>query len=284
MSGQLDGKVAIVTGAARGLGRAYALRLAALGADVVIADLNLDRARDWGEQLGAETVSQEIEAMGRRSIGVQGDLSRPVNVARLFDETMAAFGRVDILVNNAGGAIARESGPLASETTQAGYDLLMDANLRTTLLCCQAAVPIMKTQKAGVIVNVVTSQTGVSTLPGGLLAVYGASKAAVASLTRTLAAELGPFGIRVNALSPGIIMTARVAAQAAARGLGTNAQAESLPLRRLGEPDDCAGVVEFLATDLSRYVTGQMITVCGGAVLAPSQAGVRWGSQARVLG
>ncbi|MTE01728.1 glucose 1-dehydrogenase [Paracoccus sp. YIM 132242] len=269
MSGQLAGKVAIVTGAARGLGRAYALRLAGLGADVVIADLNLDGARDWGEQLGADTVPREIEAMGRRSIGVQGDLSRPADVARLFDETMAALGRVDILVNNAGGAIARESGPRASETTQADYDLLMDANLRTTLLCCQAAVPIMKAQGAGVIVNV-TSQTGVSTLPGGLLAVYGASKAAVASLTRTLAAELGPCGIRVNALSPGIIMTARVAAQAAARGIGTNAQAESLPLRRLGEPDDCAGVVEFLVTDLSRYVTGQVICADGGAVLHPN--------------
>ncbi|SMH54550.1 SDR family NAD(P)-dependent oxidoreductase [Mesorhizobium australicum] len=265
----LKGKVAIVTGGARGLGRAYALRLAGLGADVVVADLNLDGARDWNETLSADSVPAEIEAMGRRSIGVQADLSKPQDVERIFAETMRAFGRVDILVNNAGGAIARDSGPLATQTSQADYDLLMDANLRSTLLCCQAAAPIMQEQRSGVIVNV-TSQTGVSILPGGLLAVYGAAKAAVAMLTRNLASELGPHGIRVNAIAPGIIMTARVAAQAAARGIGTNSQADSLPLRRLGTVEDCAGVLEFLATDLSQYVTGQVICADGGAVLAPN--------------
>ena len=265
----LKGKAAIVTGAARGLGRAYALRLAKLGADVAIADLNLAGARDWGEQLSAESVPAEIEAMGRRSIGVEGDLARPADVERLFAEAMDAFGRVDILVNNAGGAIARDSGPLGTETSQSDYDLLMDANFRSCLLCCQAAAPIMKRQRSGVIVNV-TSQTGVSILPGGVLAVYGAAKAAVAMLTRNLAAELGPHGIRVNAIAPGIIMTARVAAQAAARRIGTNSQADSLPLRRLGTVEDCAGVVEFLTTDLSQYVTGQVICADGGAVLNPN--------------
>lgn len=269
MQKPLKGKIAIVTGGARGLGRAYALRLAGLGADVVVADLNLDGARDWNEQLSADSVPAEIEAIGRRSIGVQADLSKPQGVEHVFAEAMRAFGRVDILVNNAGGAIARDSGPLATQTSQADYDLLMDANLRSTLLCCQATAPIMKAQQSGIIVNV-TSQTGVSILPGGLLAVYGAAKAAVAMLTRNLASELGPHGIRVNAIAPGIIMTARVAAQAAARGVGTNSQAESLPLRRLGTVEDCAGVLEFLATDLSQYVTGQVICADGGAVLAPN--------------
>jgi NAD(P)-dependent dehydrogenase (short-subunit alcohol dehydrogenase family) len=196
-------------------------------------------------------------------------MSKAQDVETLFAEAKRAFGRVDILVNNAGGAIARDSGPLGTETSQADYDLLMDANFRSALLCCQAAAPIMKEQHSGIIVNV-TSQTGISVLPGGLLAVYGAAKAAVAMLTRNLASELGPFGIRVNAISPGIIMTARVAAQAAVRGIGTNSQAESLPLRRLGTVEDCAGVVEFLATDLSQYVTGQVICADGGAVLAPN--------------
>ena len=269
MHAPLKGRAAIVTGAARGLGRAYALRLAKLGADVAIADLNLAGARDWGEQLTAESVPAEIEAMGRRSIGVEGNMARQDDVARLFAAAIDAFGRVDILVNNAGGAIARDSGPLATETSQSDYELLMDANFRSCLLCCQAAAPIMKGQHSGVIVNI-TSQTGVSILPGGVLAVYGAAKAAVAMLTRNLAAELGPHGIRVNAIAPGIIMTARVAAQAAARGIGTNSQAESLPLRRLGTVEDCAGVVEFLATDLSQYVTGQVICADGGAVLNPN--------------
>lgn len=269
MTGPLSGKVAIVTGAARGLGRAYALRLARLGADVVVADLNLAGAAEWGEQLDAASVPQEIEALGRRSIGIEGDLSRPADVERLFAGAMEAFGRIDILVNNAGGAIARDSGPLATQTSQADYDLLMDVNVRSCLLCCQAAAVQMKVQGSGIIVNV-SSQTGAQILPGGNLAVYGAAKAAVASLTRNLAAELGPFGIRVNSISPGIIMTARVAAQAAARGIGTNSQADSLPLRRLGTVDDCAGVVEFLVTDLSQYVTGQNICADGGAVVGPN--------------
>lgn len=265
----LIGQVALVTGAARGLGRAYALRLASLGADIVVADINLESAADWGEELSAATVWDEVIAMGRRAVGVQGDLSKPEDVTRLFAEAMKAFGRIDILVNNAGGAIARESGPFGTETTQADYDLLMDVNLRSCLLACQAVAPIMKAQGSGSIINV-TSQTGVSTLPGGPLAIYGAAKAGVTVLTRCLAAELGPNGIRVNAISPGIIMTSRVAAQAAERGLGTNSQAESLPLRRLGQVGDCAGVVEFLARDLSQYVTGQVICADGGAVLGAS--------------
>ena len=265
----LQGQVAVVTGAARGLGRAYALRLAELGADIVVADLNLSGAADWGEDLTAASVPEEVEVMGRRAIGVQGDLSKPEAVTALFAQATEAFGRVDILVNNAGGAIARDSGPLTTQTSQADYDLLMDANLRSCLLCCQAVAPIMTAQGSGSIINV-TSQTGVSTLPGGPLGVYGAAKAGVTVLTRALAAELGPHGIRVNAISPGIIMTARVAAQAAARGLGTNSQADSLPLRRLGRVEDCAGVVEFLARDLSQYVTGQVICADGGAVLAAS--------------
>jgi NAD(P)-dependent dehydrogenase (short-subunit alcohol dehydrogenase family) len=155
---------------------------------------------------------------------------------------MGAFGRVDILVNNAGGAMARDSGVLATETSQSDYDLLMDANFRSCLLCCQAAAPIMKRQHSGVIVNI-TSQTGVSILPGGMLAVYGAAKAAVAMLTRNLAAELGPHGIRVNAIAPGIIMTALRRRAAPPRAASARRRRPTaLPLRRLGTVEDCAGV------------------------------------------
>ena len=148
MTGQLSGKVAIVTGAARGIGRAYALRLAALGADVVIADLNLQGAAKVGEVLTAETVTAEIEALGRRSIGVEADLRDPAAVTRLFDET-TAFGRLDILVNNAGVAVARGSGHLPADTTPEAFDYLIAANLKSTLMCSQHAARLMTPQGSG---------------------------------------------------------------------------------------------------------------------------------------
>ena len=265
----LTGKVAIVTGAARGLGRAYALRLAKLGADVVIADLNLNAAARVGEELTAESVMAEVEALGRRSLGVEGDVRDPDAVKRLFAETLAAFGRIDILVNNAGVAVARGSGTLATETTPDGFDYLIDVNLKSVQLCCAAAAPAMKAQGSGVIVNI-SSQTGISLLEGGNLAVYGAAKAGVAYLTRTLAAELGPHGIRVNAIAPGIVETERLKRLDPSMGVGTPAQRQAIALRRFGRTDELANALEFLATDLSSYVTGQVISVCGGAVLHPS--------------
>jgi 3-oxoacyl-[acyl-carrier protein] reductase len=267
--GKLDGKVAIVTGAARGIGRAYALRCAALGADVVISDLNLAGAAKIGEALTAESVMAEVEALGRRSIGVEGNLMDPDTVTRLFDETMAAFGRVDILVNNAGVAVARDSGTHASDTTPAAFDYLIGANLKTAQMCSAAAARIMKAQMTGVIVNI-SSQTGVDLLDDGNLAVYGAAKAGVSYLTRCLAAELGPHGIRVNAIAPGIVKTARLGMLDPSMGVGTEDQVNAIALRRFAEPEDMANVMEFLVTDLSGYVTGQVISACGGVVMHPN--------------
>lgn len=265
----LSGKAAIVTGAARGLGRAYALRLARLGADVVICDLNLQGAARIGERLTAESVMAEAEALGVRALGVEGDLREPETARLLVERTLAAFGRIDILVNNAGVAVARGSGTLATETTPDGFDYLVDVNLKSVQLCCAAVAPAMKERRSGVIVNV-SSQTGISLLEGGNLAVYGAAKAGVAYLTRTLAAELGPFGIRVNAIAPGIVETERLKRLDPAMGVGTDRQRDAIALRRFGSTEDLANVVEFLATDMSSYVTGQVISVCGGAVLHPS--------------
>jgi NAD(P)-dependent dehydrogenase (short-subunit alcohol dehydrogenase family) len=145
----------------------------------------------------------------------------------------------------------------------------MDANYMSAVHCCQLAAPLMKAQGSGVIVNI-SSQSAISTYQGGLIAAYAAAKGAVTVYTRYLAAELGPFGIRANCIAPGIIMTARVAAQSAARGIGTGTEAAAVPLGRLGKVEDCAGVLEFLTTDLSQYVTGQVISVCGGVVLHPN--------------
>lgn len=265
----LSGKVAFVTGGARGLGRAYVLRLASLGADVAFADINLDSAREYGEELAAPSIVEEVEVMGCNALGLAGDMSIPQFVEDAFRQIMERFGRIDILVTNAGGAIGSAELGHPAETPIADVELLFRANYLSMMLCCQAAARIMRAQGGGIVVNV-ASQTAISTLPGGNLAVYGAMKAAVAQYTRGLAAELGPDGIRVNCISPGIIMTARIAAQAKARNIGTGAQADAIPLRRLGNVEDCAGVIEFLVTDNSRYVTGQCISVCGGAVLTAS--------------
>ena len=264
----LAGRVALVTGAARGLGRAYALHLAQMGADVVITDINLAGAARIGEVLTAATVMAEVEALGRRSLGFQGDLRDPEFVAGLFDQTSAAFGRLDILVNNAGVAVARGSGPMPSETTNDGYTHIMDSNLRSTLLCSQHAARIMRAQGSGTIINI-SSQCGLAPLKGGTLGVYAAAKAAIAAYTRNLASELGPDGIRVNAIAPGIIETARVRQLPPGEGVGTPEQLEAIALRRWGQPEDVAEVVGFLASDAARYITGQVISVCGGAVLTP---------------
>jgi 3-oxoacyl-[acyl-carrier protein] reductase len=126
----------------------------------------------------------------------------------------------------------------------------------------------MKSQSSGSIINT-SSVAAHSVARGGRLAIYGAAKAAVAHYTRNLAAELGPHGIRVNCVAPGVIMTPRVKAQSQARGIGVESELKSIPMRRFGEAEDCAGVIEFLATDLSRYVTGECISVSGGALLTP---------------
>ena len=266
---KLEGKVAIVTGAARGLGRAYALRLARLGADVAIVDINLDAAAEFGEKLGAASVQEEIEALGRRSIGVQADLASRDQVFAMVETVMRKLGRVDILVNNAGGALTPADRSKATQTPEEDARFLFDVNFMSTMFCCQAVAPIMKEQKSGVIVNI-SSQSAITAYPGGMIAAYGSAKAAVTHYTRYLATELGPFGIRANCLSPGVMLTARVAAQAAQRGIGDDKDAARVPLGRLGRPEDCAGVLEFLVTDLSQYVTGQCISVCGGVVMTPS--------------
>jgi NAD(P)-dependent dehydrogenase (short-subunit alcohol dehydrogenase family) len=268
--GKLTGKVAVITGAGRGLGRAYALRLAALGADIVINDLRLDSAKEFDEELTADTVMAECEAMGVRAIGIAADVTVRSEVQRLFDEALQAFGRVDILVNNAGGVLRPAERGKASTVPEDDWRFIMDVNLTGTVFCCQAAAVPMKAQKSGKIINV-SSQAGLRGNLAGSIAHYCVAKAGVVEYTRLLAGELGPFNINVNCIAPGIIITSRAIKQFN-RNSPENVAAASanIALRRVGEPEDCAKVVEFLATDLSDYVTGQCIPVCGGMVLSPS--------------
>jgi NAD(P)-dependent dehydrogenase (short-subunit alcohol dehydrogenase family) len=267
---KLHGQVAIVTGAARGLGRAYALRLASLGADVVIGDIDLDSAREFDEVLSAATVTDEIRALGRRSLGIQGDLTQRAAASELAARTLAEFGRIDILVNNAGGAFTPVERSTASQVPDEDTALMFGVNYMSALHCCQEVVPAMRERGAGVIVNIATMAALDASKSATRLVPYSVAKAAVLQYTRYLAAELGPDGIRVNCLSPGGMLTARIRKQAEGRGMHTEKEMRRIPLRRFGVEEDCANVLEFLVTPLSGYVTGQCISVCGGAVLTPS--------------
>ncbi|WP_076999793.1 SDR family NAD(P)-dependent oxidoreductase [Variovorax sp. KK3] len=270
MTRPLQGQVAIVTGAARGLGRGYALRLATLGADVVVADVDLSSAREFGEVLTAEGVPEEIRALGCRGLGVQADLRRREGARAVVERTLAEFGRIDILVNNAGGAFTPMERSTASRMPDEDTDAMLDVNYRSALFCSQEVVPAMRARGSGVIVNVATLAALDPSRAMGRLAPYAVAKGAVLTLTRYLAAELGPDGIRVNCIAPGSMLTERIRKQAAERGMQNEKELKRIPLRRFGEVDDCANVLEFLVTPLSGYVTGQCISVCGGQVLTPS--------------
>ncbi|MCS5716466.1 SDR family oxidoreductase [Herbiconiux sp. CPCC 205716] len=256
----LAGKVALVTGSAAGMGRAYAHHLAKLGANIVIADINLESGKSWGEV--EESVEAEIRAAGGNAVSVQGDLSTREAAHAAVQTAIDSFGRLDILVNNAGGAITPPDRSSLTRTPDEDTKKLMDANFYSALYLCQEAAPMI-TKPGGSIINIATF--GVFGSRDGSYAIYVAAKAAVVSLTQSLAVELGPEGVRVNAVAPGLIRTGRVIATAKARGIGTSDQDEKVPLRRLGTPDDMVGAIEFFATDLSRYVTGELLSVDGGA-------------------
>ncbi len=272
---KLSGKVAVVTGGARGLGRGYALRLAGLGADVAIIDRNL-RAADVYEferkAMTAATVMSECEERGVRAIGIEADLTSRAAAKSAIDHVARELGRIDIAVCNAGGgtvlfADERQPVPGANEaadvvTTGTPSDCseemlarVLDINLKTTMYTCMAVAVYMKRQRGGKIITV-SSTAGVDAR--GAYHPYGMAKAAIIHYTRSLAQELGPFNVNVNAIAPGIIRTGRLGDRSHMAGMTA--------LRREGTIDDCAKVVEFLATDLSDYVTGRTIVIDGGLV------------------
>ena len=270
---KLQGKVALVTGGARGLGRGYALRLAALGADIAIIDRNLKPADVYEFEkalLTADSVVAECEALGVKAIDLEADLTDREETEAAIGEIADNMGRIDIAVCNAGGgtvvfADERDSASgandtqdvvttgLPSDTPEEMLTRVLDINVKTCMYTCMAVAPYMKKQGGGKIVTV-SSTAGVDARGG--YHPYGTSKAAIIHYTRALAQELGPFNINVNSIAPGIIRTGR---------LGDRSErAKEIPLRREGTIEDCAKVVEFLATDLSDYVTGRTIIIDGG--------------------
>lgn len=271
---KLTGKVALITGGARGLGRGYALRLAGLGADIAIIDRNLKAAEVYEferEQLTAGTVMEECAALGVRSMGLEVDLTDREATEKAVAEVAKRLGRIDIAVCNAGGGtvtfaderVAREGANDAADevttgtpadTPEAMLTRVLDINVKTCMYTCMAVAPYMKRQRGGKIVTV-SSTAGVDAR--GSYHPYGTAKAAIIHYTRALAQELGPFNINVNAIAPGIICTGRLGDRSARAR-------EEVALRREGTIEDCAKVVEFLTTDLSDYVTGRTIIIDGG--------------------
>jgi 3-oxoacyl-[acyl-carrier protein] reductase len=242
---KLTGKVALVTGAAQGIGRAIALLLAQNGADIVISDVNLEKA---------EETSKEIEGTGQRVMAIRGDVSNVEEVEQMVQAILNRFGHIDILVNNAG--IARDK--LILRMTEEDWDAVLGVNLKGTFNCTKAVVRHMSKQRSGKIISIASV---VGEMGNAGQANYSASKAGVIGFTKTIAREFAQRGINVNAIAPGYIETAMTDA------LSEKAKEELkrlIPLDRLGRPEDVAEAVLFLVSESASYITGQVLNVNGG--------------------
>jgi 3-oxoacyl-[acyl-carrier protein] reductase len=248
MMSELAGKVAIVTGASKGIGAAIAKHLAAAGAAVTV---NYASSR-----VGAERVVKEIAAKGGKAIAVQGDVAKAADIKNLFEKTKASFGRLDVLVNNAG---VFQFAPIEA-VTEAEFHREFDTNVLGMILAIQEAVKHFGPE-GGSVINL-TSIVSANAVPNSV--VYSATKSAIDSLTRVLGAELGPKKIRVNAIAPGVTATEGVAALGEVAAQFEKIALAQTPLGRVGQPDDIARVAVFLASDASAWLTGERIVASGG--------------------
>ncbi|OJV19502.1 MAG: 3-oxoacyl-[acyl-carrier-protein] reductase [Bacteroidetes bacterium 41-46] len=242
----LEGKVALITGAARGIGKAIALKYASEGADVAFTDLSID-------DNGLKT-KEEIESFGVKALAIASNAANFEESHAVVEQVVKEFGKIDILVNNAG--ITKDG--LMMRMSEQQWDAVINVNLKSAFNFVHAVTPVMMRQRTGSIINM-SSVVGVGGNAGQ--SNYSASKAGMIGLTKSIAQELGSRGVRANAVAPGFIITEMT------DKLPEDVKkqwAEQIPLRRGGKPEDVADVCTFLASDLSSYVTGQVISVCGG--------------------
>lgn len=247
---KLTDKVAVVTGAGRGIGRSIALELAAHGADCVIADI---------DEYSANRVAEEIRQLGRKTLAVKTDVSVQRDIETLVQTTLATFGRVDILINNAG-----VSSPLPLlDTSTEEFNRQIDINLKSVFYSCKAVFPAMMKQRSGKIVNIasIAGKRG-----GGIMgrSAYAAAKGGVIAFTKAVAREGAPFGINVNAITPGLTATEMTAHFT---GEEREAIVKGIPLGRVGLPEDIARAVVFLVSDYADFITGEIMDVDGGFMM-----------------
>jgi len=238
-------KKALVTGSGGGIGKAIALMLADMGADIVVNDVSIENAQQTAD---------EIISKGQKAIVSNANVINDTQVKEMFESCASEFGRIDILVNNAG--ITKDS--LLMDMQEDQWDTVMDVNLKGVFLCCKYAAKMMSEQQYGKIINISSASGQIGNIGQ---ANYAASKGGVISITKTLAKELARYKINVNAVAPGFIktpMTQTVPEKVVKYLIG------QIPLNRIGEPEEIANAVAFLASDMSSYITGQVLSVNGG--------------------
>lgn len=247
---ELKNRVAIITGAGRGMGKAHALTLAKAGAKVVVSDIDLG---------GCQKVVEEIKKQGGEAVAIKCDVTQKQEVDEMVKKAIKKWGKIDILVNNAG--IAQMIPFL--EMTEQDWDKTLDINLKGSFLCTQAVAKEMAKQKSGTIINIASVEMGQQGVGAPAIVHYTASKGGVVAMTEALAVELAPLNIRVNVISPGMIETPMIDIVKKDPKM-MEALLARIPMRRTGQPDEVSNLVLFLASDASSYMTGSTVVVDGG--------------------